>query len=186
MGLFDFLKPNQNRKNSNNAAPEYFDLPYFGQLNINALEDYYECSTSLNGRNIDLDLNFENSSVIKIKMEAVKSVLENLEKFDKQNKVYIENDYINEEGDTVRSYLENHLEQFDEDELNLLIDRTDTLNSPEKQLLQKITLVRLGLYPDNDSYFTTFDYSIGKDLTQYLIVITTDEDGKLNYLTTES
>lgn len=194
MGLFDFLKKNKDNnteKDSNNiklenTLPEYFELPYFGKLNINSLEDYYESATSINGQEVRIDLNFDNSSSDKLKMANLKNVLENIEKFDKLNKVYIENDYNDFDGDTVKPYLENHLEQFDEEEMSQLIDKSDTINSPEKQLLSKLSLVRLGLYPDNDEYLTTFDYSIGKDITQYLVVITTDKDGKLNYITMES
>ena len=194
MGLFDFFKKNKDNKAEKsfgnkkleNTLPEYIVLPYFGQLDVNSLEDYYESSTTINGQAISIDLNFDNSSADKLKMATLKNVLENIENFDNQNKIYINNDYNDVDGDTVKSYLENHLEQFDDEELNLLIDKTDTSINPERQLLKKLTLVRLGLYPDNEEYLTTFDYSIGKDITQYLVVVTTDKDGKLNYITMES
>lgn len=194
MGLFDFFKKSKDNKTEQHAdnkklertLPEYIELPYFGQLDMNSLKDYYESSTTVNGQEINIDLNFDNSSSDKLKMSTIKSVLENIEKFDNQNKFYIEEDYKNVKGDTVKSYIENHLGQFDKDELDRLIDKTDTTNNPEIQLLKKLKLVRLGLYPDNEKYLTTFDYSIGKNITQYLVVITTDKDGNLNYITIES
>ena len=55
-----------------------------------------------------------------------------------------------------------------------------------KLLLKKLHLVRVGLYPDSEEQFAIFDYSIGKDLTNYLVVINTDENGNLDYMTMES
>ena len=53
-------------------------------------------------------------------------------------------------------------------------------------LLKKLHLVRVGLYPDSKDQFAIFDYSIGKELTNYLVVINTDENGNLEYMTMES
>ncbi len=46
--------------------------------------------------------------------------------------------------------------------------------------------MRIGLYPDSDGQFAIFDYSIGRDLVDYLVVINTDENGMLEYMTMES
>lgn len=40
--------------------------------------------------------------------------------------------------------------------------------------------------PHNENQFAIFDYSIDQDLTQYLVVINTDENGNLDYMTMES
>lgn len=186
MGLFDFFKKGKNKKLSDNSLAEYFELPYFGQLNIKSLEEYYDTSTTLRGQEINIDLNFDTINADKSKMESIKYILENIEKFNKQNKIYIDNDFNDKKGKIVKSYLKHHLEQLNEEELDILIDKNENLISPIEQLLNKLILVRIGLYPDNDNYITTFDYSIGKEITQYLVVITTDKDGNLNYIEMES
>jgi hypothetical protein len=53
-------------------------------------------------------------------------------------------------------------------------------------MLSKLHLVRVGLYPDSEDEFAIFDYSIGQELTQYLVVINTNEDGEIDYMTMES
>ncbi len=55
-------------------------------------------------------------------MEVVRNFIENIDKFDKQNKINIDTDYNDEEGETVKSYLEHHLEEIDKSELSNLID----------------------------------------------------------------
>ena len=119
-------------------------------------------------------------------MNSVKKIIDNITRLDKQNKVYIDNDFNDEDGDTVRFYLEHHLEEVDKEELSTLIDFDDKSTEPEKQLLDKLRLVRIGLYPDNDENFAVFDYSLGESFTNYLVVINLNIKGKLDYMTMES
>ena len=163
-----------------------YALPYFGNLPTENLEEYYDVDIELNGNEIQVDLNFENQTVDTLILDKVKNFIEKLEKFDKLNKTYILNDYNDEDGDTVKFYLEHHLEEVDKEELTKLVNFDDTITEPEKQLLSKLKLVRVGLYPDNEDNFAIFDYSIGKDITNYLVVINTDENGQLDYMTMES
>lgn len=163
-----------------------YALPYFGNLPTENLEEYYDVDIELNGNEIQVDLNFEHQTVDTLILDKVKNFVEKLEKFDKLNKTYILNDYNDENGDTVKFYLEHHLEEVDKEELTKLVNFDDTITEPEQQLLSKLKLVRVGLYPDNEDNFAIFDYSIGKDITDQLVVINTDENGQLDYMTMES
>lgn len=163
-----------------------FTLPHFGTLTIENLESYYDVDTELNGNDIQIDLNFENESIEPPTMEKVKNFIDNIEKFDKLNLTYIQNDFNNDDSDTVKLYLDHHLEEVDHDELAELINFGDNAIELNQQLMKKLKLVRVGLYPESEDHFATFDYSIGKDITDYLVVINTDEDGNLEYMTMES
>ncbi len=163
-----------------------FVLPYFGQLKLDSLEEYYSAKTEFDGAIIRLDLNFENKKIALANMKSVRKIIDDIPRLDKQNKIYIDNDFNNEDGDTVRFYLEHHLEEVDKKELSTLIDFGDKNTGPEEQLLTKIHLVRVGLYPENDENFAVFDYSIGENFTNYLVVISLNKKGKLDYVTMES
>ena len=163
-----------------------YTLPHFGQLTTENLEEYYDVDIVFNGNEIQIDLNFENKAIDIATMGKVKNFIENIEKFDNLNKTYILDDYNDEEGDTVKFYLEDHLEEIGKDELSTLINFDDTTIELEQQLLAKLKLVRVGLYPDSEDNFAIFDYSIGQDITNYLVVINTDENGQLDYMTMES
>jgi hypothetical protein len=82
--------------------------------------------------------------------------------------------------------LEHHLEEVEQDELSTLINFDDSTTEPEQQLLTKLELVRIGLYPDNEDGFAILDYSIGREITNYLVVINTDQNGQLDYMSMES
>jgi len=163
-----------------------FTLPYFGSINPASLEEYYEVDIKFEGNEVQIDLNFENKEIDPSKLETLRKFLENIEELDKQNKGYINKDYKDKNGDTVKFYLEHHLEEIDEETLSSLIDFNNKSIEPEKQLLSKLHLIRIGLHPDNDEAFAIFDYSIDPEFTNYLVVIHTDKNGKLDYMTMES
>jgi len=161
-------------------------LPHFGQLDTDQLEEYYDASLNLNGVEVQLDLNFDNKKIDPARLDIAKRFLEQITDFDFKNRKYIEQDFEDSNEDTVRTYIDSHLEEMGEDELDSLVDRSNKKVSPEKQLMKQLHLVRMGLYPDSEEQFAIFDYSIGQELTQYLVVIFTDEFGNLDYITMES
>lgn len=106
--------------------------------------------------------------------------------YDFKNKKYIEQDYKDEDADTVREYIDHHLDELGETEISELIDTSNKKISQGDQLVKKLHLVRMGLYPDSEDQFAIFDYSIGPEITQYLVVLFIDEFGNLDYITMES
>jgi hypothetical protein len=163
-----------------------FTLPHFGQINLTSLDEYYEVVIEFNGNPVQIDLNFTNKTIDRPTMEIVKKFIEDIDTYDKLNKIYIDNDYNDEEGETVKLYLEHHLEEIDREELSKLIDFDNENIEPEKQLLNTMHLVRLGIYPYDEKDFAIFDYTIGRDLTNYLVVVKTDKEGQLEYIAMES
>ena len=102
-----------------------FALPHFGYLDPAALEEYYDIDIPFNDSKIQIDLNFENKTII-------------------------------------------------------------WFNSFSQYCITKLQLVRVGIYPDSTGQFAIFDYSLGQEMTNYLVVINTDENGNLDYMTMES
>lgn len=161
-------------------------LPHFGQLDTENLEEYYDVTIIFNNTEVQLDLNFENNKVDISRLAIAKRFIDQMADFDLKNKTYIEQDFKDEDADTVKTYLEHHLEELDPDDLENIIDTGNKKVSKEKQLLKKLHLVRMGLYPDSEDQFAIFDYSIDPGLTQYLVVLFVDEFGNLDYITMES
>ncbi|WP_153797672.1 DUF2004 domain-containing protein [Foetidibacter luteolus] len=163
-----------------------YSLPHFGPVDFTNLEEYYDITIDFNGQEIELDLNFENKTIEVKRLDTVRTFLEKIPGFDRNNKKYIEEDYGDDDCDTVKLYVQHHLEEIDKAELTDLIDFDNKAISLEEQLMKALRLVRIGLYPDSEDQFAIFDYSIGRDLTNYLVVLFTDEKGKLDYMTMES
>jgi len=161
-------------------------LPHFGTLDSTALDEYYDVDIDFSGDEIQIDLNFETKTIAPERLETVKRFIENIRIHDLNNKKYIQNNFDDEDGDTVRTYLETHLEDLGTDDLDELVGSGARSADKPNLLLKKLKLVRVGLYPDSAEQFAIFDYSIGKELTNYLVVINTDENGNLDYMTMES
>lgn len=163
-----------------------FTLPHFGPIDPTQLDEYYDVTIPFNNTTIDVDLNFESKTITVEKLATVKHFIDNIRIYDINNKGYIANDYKDEDGDTVQFYLQHHLEELGTAELAALLPAGSKSTDHEKLLLQKLHLVRVGIYPGNEDQFAIFDYSIGRDITNYLVVIFTDENGNLDYMTVES
>ncbi|MFK7001143.1 DUF2004 domain-containing protein [Flavobacterium oreochromis] len=164
----------------------HYTLPYFGNLPIDDLQEYYDVAIEINGSTISLDLNFDEATIDVPTMEQLKSLIDDIGKYDKLNNKYILEDYNDEEGDTVRFYIEHHLEEFSQEALSGLVNFHDKAVTPEDQLLKKLKLIRVGFYPHSDENFVVFDYSIGPDITDYLIAINANKHGELDYMSMES
>jgi hypothetical protein len=163
-----------------------FTMPYFGQLNLESLQEYYSTEFDFNNTIIEIDLNFESKSVDLETMTAAKAIIEKLPELDQQNKVYINRDYNDEDGDSARFYLDFHLEEIGTQKLAALLGLNSEAEELEKLLLANLHLVRVGLYPNSEEIFAVFDYSLGRKLTNYIIVVNLDRESELDYITVES
>ena len=162
------------------------ELPFFGPIDTASVEEYYESEFQHNSATVSVDLNFENNSIDEERLITVKKFLQNIPTWISRNTRYIQDNLDDDDDATVREYAEYIKEVLEEEELAGLI-RIDA--EPEDQLLQiaeNLHLVRIGLYPDSGGQFAVFDYSIGQDIVDYLVVINTDENGVLEYMTMES
>eukprot|EP01035_Chromulina_nebulosa_P050372 gene50372-68482_t len=71
------------------------ELPYFGQIDLSQLEEYYAVKSLFNGKVIRLDLNFENKSITEEQAKNIKVFLDSISAFEIQNKSSINKDFNN-------------------------------------------------------------------------------------------
>lgn len=165
------------------------ELPYFGQIDFTQLNEYYSAETEYNGLILRLDLNFENKNISEVDAENIKKFLNNIADYDIQNKTEITKDFDNE-GEA-KDYINFYFDEFDDEELSGIINYQNLNKPKEEQLLSKLILIRIGLYPDgkyDTEYYAVFDYSIeidGEPCNQ-LLVVKTNDNGDLDHITWES
>ncbi|EHO06421.1 DUF2004 domain-containing protein [Myroides odoratimimus] len=113
--------------------------------------------------------------------------IEAIPTFNNRNKEYLQQDY-NSDTSLVQQYITFHLEELQREELASL-----GINNLSKEgntiLYQKLKLVHIWLYPVdelNKKYYLVFDYSIGKEYADAVIVIRTDLQGNLIDINWES
>lgn len=164
------------------------ELPFFDPLDNSAIEEYYNIETELEGKPVSIDLNFENSSIDEEKLNTAKKFLQNIPEWLSKNRQYIQDNIGDEDDDTVNEYATFLVEELEPEIVADLIDVKADPDTVVKQVAEKLHLVRIGLYPDRseDGPFAIFDYTIGREIVDNLIVLNTDENGELEYISMES
>ncbi|MGH1335160.1 MAG: DUF2004 domain-containing protein [Aureispira sp.] len=165
-----------------------YKLPHFEEIDLTQLDEYYNVEIEQKGLKIGIDLNFEKKEIEAQLFDEIKKIIENIESEDSKNRIYITSDFKDENGDTVKEYLEFHIEELAE-ELSGIINFEDKSSSPEKQLLEKLKLGRIGFYPDGKygtESFVVYDYIVDRELSDQIVVVNIDKEGKLINLAWES
>ena len=90
-----------------------------------------------------------------------------------------------EDGGDVKEYVDFHIEELDAATVEKVLAGTDTYESKEERLLSALKLKRIGFYPGEENY-AVWDYTIGREIADMLVVVNTDNAGKINYVTWES
>lgn len=161
-------------------------LPHFGMMDTEALEEYYDVEIQYNSTAVQIYLNFESTSIDIQKLETAKHFIDNIRIHDLSNRKHIEKDFAHKDGDTVLEYINMHVESLGEPELASVIGTNTKKADLPRLLLQKLHLIRVGLYPHNEDQYATFDYSIAPEIIDHLVVVFTDINGNLDYMTIES
>jgi len=166
---------------------EFYHIPYFGEIDFSALKESYCVDMELNGNTVSIDINFKKPNADKSIAFSIVEFLKNISTFNNQNKAIIGNNF-NSNGGEVREYVTFHIEELGDDffeQLNIATESPDK----EQQVLSKLKLVRIGLYPDNKyntDCFAVFDYTPSREITDQLIVVKTDKNGNLDHISWES
>ncbi|GAA3619115.1 DUF2004 domain-containing protein [Flavivirga jejuensis] len=186
MGIFDFFKRDIKETENNNEEIPSLEKPDFSEIDLGKLEDYYDWTLNFGNRKINLDLNFETESTNQSELNQILEFVNRISEFDNQNRNYIKED-SEQDVSMTSDYLNFYLDELDESELSGIIDLKNRKKSRNSLLMEKLNLIRVGIYPQA-SYFATFDYSIdidGEPCNQ-LLVLNINQDGTLDYITWES
>jgi len=161
-----------------------YQLPYFGSVDPKAIGEYYDVDVELDGCELSLDLNFDEETVSTAKLEKLRIRLENLPAMLEKARTAVKKSF--EEGGDVLEYLTHHADLIKSPELQEALSAVNEALSAEERLFSLVHPVRIGLYPEDEEHYFTFDFSIGREVTQYLIVVLFNVDEVLQYITMES
>lgn len=165
-----------------------FKLSHFEEIIIDQLEEYYKAEFEFMDTKLSIDLNFKGKKLPVEVFQSIELLITDMVNQDEKNRVHIASDYNAVDGDTVKEFMEFHIEEMSE-ELAPMVDFENKNVNPEVQLMEKLKLVRIGFYLDgkyDSSSFATFDYSVGRELSDQLIVVNVDKKGELLNLAWES
>lgn len=159
------------------------NITYFGEVEINSPKEYNEGQIVIDNRQIKLDLNFYDGVPEYDWVAEYENYIKDLEQHKADVEAAIRADY--EDGGDVKEYVDFHLEELDASIIDKVLVGTDASKSKEERLLTALKLKRIGFYPGNENY-AVWDYTIGREITDLLVVVNTDSTGKINYVTWEN
>ncbi len=156
----------------------------FGKIDPTNIEEYYDGTVNIDGKDVEIDLNFESESVDNDLLKDVESVTSNIDSFAKKAWSAISDDWdLDSESETVRFYLQHHLDEFSEEEVVKLFG---TSSVDKSVFFNALSLVRIGLYPEDDEMFSVFDIQLSQELTDYLMSVSIGSDGQITGISFES
>jgi len=161
-----------------------FSIPNFAELDVNSLKEYYNVQIDFKGHKIEMDLNFIEKTIEADKLEMVKTFIDNLKMLNTVALDAIKEDFL--KGGPVKEYIEQQLEETSEKNLSFFVQQSKKPAAKENKMLAKFYLKRVGFYPQNEDQFAVFDFTIGEELTDYIIAVNFKEDGEIAYLSMEN
>lgn len=159
------------------------NITYFGEVN-NKEEDYFEGRVTLGSKNVDLDLDFCNyegnpknwptelenylSNLLKYKEEADKAILEDYKK-----------------GGITDEYVRWHLDELED--IDDVLSNATPSETKEEQFLSLLMqrVEHIAFYP-GDEHYAIWDYMIDNERSDEILVVVTDNKGKVVDITWES
>ena len=161
---------------------ETYFSKYFGEINIEASEKWFDFETTINGSQAELSITYSDAAKI-LDVETINNI-----------ETYVDNIEINENnirraiqenfdaGGESKEYICDQLDDQDAEDIEELIkDSDETLSQPQR-ILSRLKLLRVVFYPEiDDPMFAVFDYSIGEELTDELLAVKLKKNGKIGF-----
>jgi hypothetical protein len=151
-------------------------------LNLDALEEFYDGEITIHGHDVELELNFDEISIGSKRLELLSDFIKKIAEFDTRAIQAIRNDF--KAGESVKEYINEVIQDLDSQDLDGILQDPEKMY--EQKLLQKFYLKKIAFFPENKEQFAFFDYTIGEEITNYLIVISFSENGEIEYIIMEN
>jgi len=139
-----------------------YNLPYFGEVPHNVLENEYNVKIDYKGKEkgLIIYINLENRAIDEYTEGRMTWFLENISALDSENRLHIQGDLDN--GGETAAHIKFYTEGLPAEKLAAIININDNLRPRELQLLDKLELSWVYLVPSREDYFITFSYVIAE------------------------
>jgi len=156
----------------------------FGEIDPENLEDYYGGEIEIDGDIIEIDINFDSASVDEGLLKQVADFLSRIDSRIEQAFAAITDDLeLDEDTGTARFYLQHHLNELSDDELQSVFGTDDVT---EEIFLDNLLVTRIGLYPEDNESWSIIDIKLPDEFTNYLLAVSFRPNGELTGISMES
>lgn len=161
--------------------------PVFGEVKVDS-DDGIDWSgeRSLHGHVVTVDLTLPGGETNPgACLDKVAPFVKDLAAFDANAREALGQDYEEGPDSAVGGYLDHHLDELDPKVITKIfgvVPEAVDLHA----FLRAARLARVGLYPSELDRCAVFDYTIGKDVTQYVLSVAFDGEGEVTSIDMES
>lgn len=156
---------------------------HFGEIEINPPDEWSEGTVSIDNTPVSLDLNFYEGVPDHDWVTEYENYVNDLQQHKAEVDAAINADF--QDQGAAKEYVDFHIEELDAPVIDEVLARTTPTLPKEERLLSALKLVRVGIYPGEENY-AVWDYTIGSDITDMLVVVNTDSMGRVQYVTMEN
>jgi hypothetical protein len=154
-------------------------IPVLGKVNVEpAILGCWEFQLHYLNRPVRLDFTVPGEILSQKSVDMVASFVADLAAFDERARRAISSEQEQGGEYTVQEYIDHHLEQFTKPQLLQCLGTGDAATVSPALFLSKLRLHRIGLYPEDPEEPAIFDYTIDREMTDYLIVVRFNLQGK--------
>lgn len=154
------------------------NLLFFGDIDLEQVKSEYISSLNFDGSKIALNLNiFDDETVTPEIIKKANVFLENIDEIIRRVYKFLLDDYESE-GETY-GYIQHHIDNLENEDIIQILGKHTPEIAQNDDLVAKLKLNRIAVFPEDDDEFAVFDFTIGSDYTDYVMAIYTDKDGNL-------
>lgn len=158
--------------------------PLFGALDPKA-PGSWNATRSHDGRDVAFDLTIAGKELALDALERALQRVSDLAPLDRAARAAIQRDEDDEDA-AANVYYDHHLEELEDADLVAVFGASDRDAIDRDAFLSKLVLVRVGLYPERPDSALLLDYSIGPDVTNYVLCVAFDAEGAVTGVDVES
>ena len=148
-----------------------YELPYFGKITLSEDDDYHEIEdVVINDCQVSINIDCMGETPTKAEVADIQKVLASLPEIDKQVHKTIVEEYHSNTASHVKDYVD-------------LVE--DIAEEQGEALLSLIKLTNVCILTDA-TVFAVLDYTIGEDLTDEILAVGLDREGKITSFSIES
>lgn len=150
-------------------------LPYFGTLDLN--EDYFDARfTTTTGQAVFLLIDLEGNKPTTADLKRVEDFLDRVEEQTQTIQHQLLSSAFTEE---VAEYIDHHRSELaDEPQMQGI--------TSSAQFVDALHLYAIRIFPTSEDYFISIDFTIGADLTQYVLMVNLTSDLSIHDIAMES
>lgn len=143
-----------------------------------AAPGFWEATFSYHDRDVVFELTLEKTGLGPEVIENLFRRTDDLESLDGLAVTAIRRDAKDGEDAAAGTYAEHHLQELPDDHLEALFGTTQRDRIAAEMLLSRLHIVRVALFPEETDGPIQIDYSLGEDITNYVLCVTFDRKGK--------